>query len=73
LTGITSSRAELIAKSHPCGRCGEYSYKRVVVKRAPDSQREALSVEWLATLVCGICGSHQDRGISDDGDLVYES
>lgn len=68
---ITRERAERIAKSHACEVCGEYSYKRVVVKPATKSQQEALRVAWHATKVCGVCGAEQELGIDASGDIVY--
>lgn len=69
--GITRERAERIAKAHACVVCGEYSYKSVKVKPAPESHREALKVTWQAKKVCGVCGTEQELGIDDDGDIVY--
>jgi hypothetical protein len=69
--GITRERAERIAKAHPCVVCGEYSYKSVKVKPAPQSHREALKVTWEVRKVCGVCGTEQELGIDDDGDIVY--
>jgi len=68
---ISRERAERIARAHACTRCGEYSYKRIVVKPATDSVRDALHVAWQASLVCGVCGTHQELGIDADGDVVY--
>jgi hypothetical protein len=70
-TGISEERAARIAKSHPCERCGEFSYKRVKVRPAPDSQREALDVVWQVITVCGVCGAEHEIGIANDGDIVY--
>ena len=68
---ITRERAERIAKAHACEQCGEYSYKKVSVKRAPASQREALLVTWVATKICGVCGAHLEMGIDAEGDVVF--
>ena len=68
---ITRERAERIAKAHACENCGEYSYKRVTVKPASASQREALAVVWQAVKVCGVCGAHQEIGIDAEGDIVF--
>ena len=68
---ITNERAERVAKSHPCFHCGEYSYKRVRVTPATAAQRKELKVAWQAAMTCGICGSEQEIGISDAGDIVY--
>ena len=68
---ITRERAERIARAHACVRCREYSYKKLVVKPAPDSHRDELGVVWHAMLVCGVCGTPQELGIDADGDIVY--
>lgn len=68
---ITRERAERVAKAHACENCGEYSYKKVTVKPAAKEQREALNVAWQATKVCGICGSVQELGIDEEGEIVY--
>lgn len=68
---ITRERAERIAKAHACDNCGEYSYKKVVVKPAPKAQREALNVVWQARKVCGVCGAELEMGIDAEGDIVY--
>lgn len=71
LSSITRARAELITKGHPCGRCGEYTYKKVLVKPASESQRQELGVVWHAVRICGVCEAHEELGIDDDGDVVY--
>jgi transcription elongation factor Elf1 len=53
---ITKDRAERIARAHACQRCGEYSYKKFVIKEATGSHTKELGVAWQATLVCGVCG-----------------
>jgi transcription elongation factor Elf1 len=68
---IPRERAERIARAHACVRCKEYSYKKLTVKPAPASHRDALGVVWHALLVCGVCGTHQELGIDGDGDVVY--
>ena len=68
---ISRERAERIARAHACVRCREYSYKKVSVKPAPPSHRDELHVAWQAALVCGVCGTAQELGIDDDGDVVY--
>lgn len=68
---ITRERAERIAKAHACERCGEYSYKRVVITPASKAQQESLRVIWQAVKVCGVCGAQQELGIAADGDIVY--
>lgn len=71
MKAITLQRAEMIAKSHACDNCGEYSYKRVSVKPASKDQQEALGVSWLAQKVCGVCNAHLELGIDAEGDIVY--
>lgn len=68
---ITLERAERIAKSQPCARCGEYSFKQLRVRPAPDSQRDAVGTAWVVTRTCGICGAVEELGIDGDGDVVY--
>ena len=71
MTRITQERAERIAKAHACEQCGEYSYKKISVKPAPKSQRDALRVVWIATKVCGVCGTQQEVGLDAEGEIIY--
>jgi transcription elongation factor Elf1 len=71
LAKITRERAERIAKAHACGHCGEYTYKRVKVGPAPESQQKELKVVWQAEQTCGVCGSEQELGIDAEGEIVY--
>jgi transcription elongation factor Elf1 len=73
LAKITQERAERIAKAHACENCGEYTYKKMSVRVAPKTQREALRVSWIATKVCGVCGAEQEMGIDASGEIVYVS
>jgi hypothetical protein len=73
LAPITRERAERIARAHACERCGEYSYKRLVVKPASTAITEELGAAWVANKVCGVCGLHQEMGIDEDGDVVFLS
>ena len=68
--GIDRDRAIRIAKAQACGRCGEYSYKKVSVKPATSHLQESLGVEWSAELVCGVCDAHLELGINADGEVV---
>lgn len=68
---ITRERAERIARAHACEVCGEYSYKKVVVRPAAAAHREEFGEAWHAVLVCGVCGLHQEMGIDDEGEVVY--
>lgn len=72
MSAISRERAELIAKSHACPNCGEYSYKRVTVKPATPQLRESLGIEWSASKTCGVCNALNELGIAADGDIVYE-
>ena len=69
---ITQARAEHIARSHPCVRCGEYTFKKVTVKKATAAHRRELHVAWQVVRICGVCGTHQDMGVNAEGDIVYE-
>ncbi len=68
---ISRERAERIARSHACEQCGEYSYRKLLVKPASEEQYKEFAVVWHAVKVCGVCGMHQELGIDDDGDIVY--
>jgi hypothetical protein len=70
---ITEERAERIAKSHACEKCGEYSYKRVTVVPASQDRRDDLGVAWIAEKVCGVCDTENELGIAEDGRVVYVS
>lgn len=72
MTKISKERAERIAKSHACTKCGEYSYKRVSIKPAAKRLEESLGVVWSTEQVCGVCGAHLELGIDDEGTIVYE-
>jgi hypothetical protein len=68
---ITRDRAERIAKAHACANCGEYSYKRLVVRPATDALRAELGEEWHVVKVCGVCGHGEELGLDADGDVIY--
>jgi hypothetical protein len=68
---ISHDRAERIAKAHACERCGEYSFKRLVVKPSVEPYRTELGEAWHATKICGVCGLHHELGINEEGDIVY--
>ena len=70
-TKISRERAERIARAHACENCGEYSYKKFGVRPATDALRKELNEAWHASMVCGVCGMHQELGIDDDGEIVY--
>lgn len=70
---ITRERAERIAKSHACENCGEYSYKKLVVKPALPDQRATLGEVWHVVKVCGVCGMEHEMGLDAEGDVLYVS
>lgn len=70
---ISRERAERIAKAHACDRCGEYSYKRVKVVPATKRLEETLGVVWSTEQICGVCDSHIELGIDEDGTIVFVS
>ena len=70
---ITRDRAERIAKAHACENCGEYSYKKLKVRPATNSDREQLNVAWVANKTCGVCGNEHEVGIDAEGEIVYVS
>ena len=70
---ISRDRAERIAKAHACENCGEYTYKRLVVKPSTQSMREEFNEVWHALKICGVCGLQQEMGIDADGDIIYVS
>ena len=71
LSGISRDRAERIARAHACENCGEYSYKRLVVKPATAANRAEFNEAWHAEKICGVCGMQQEMGIDEDGDIIY--
>lgn len=73
MSKISRERAERIAKAHACDRCGEYSYKTVKVSPAPKRLEESLGVVWSTHQVCGVCDSHLELGIDEDGSVVFVS
>ncbi|HET9798853.1 MAG TPA: hypothetical protein VFP90_12710 [Gemmatimonadaceae bacterium] len=73
MASIKRERAERIARAHACVRCGEYSFKKLVVKPAAKALRDELGAVWVATKVCGVCGLDQEIGIDADGDVVFVS
>jgi hypothetical protein len=71
LTAITQERAERIARAHACENCGEYSFKKLKVKRASASHEKALGEIWHVSKTCGVCGMEHELGIDAEGDIVY--
>lgn len=70
---ITRERAERIARAHPCENCGEYSFKKLVVKPASPALLADLHAVWVAVKTCGVCGLQQELGLDEDGDVVFVS
>lgn len=70
---IARERAERIARSRHCPQCLEYSFKKLVARPAPKSQRDELGAVWIISRVCGVCGMEQDLALDADGELVYEA
>jgi transcription elongation factor Elf1 len=68
---ITQERAERIAKAHACENCGEYSYKKLVVKPTTKMSRTELKEAWRAVKTCGVCGLQQEMGIDEEGEIVF--
>ncbi|HXB24420.1 MAG TPA: hypothetical protein VNV25_06815 [Gemmatimonadaceae bacterium] len=68
---ISQERATRIARAHACEQCGEYNYKRLVVKPATDADRTELGESWHAYKTCGVCGMEHEMGIDDEGEIVY--
>lgn len=67
---ISRERAERIARAQACEKCGEYSYKKLVVRAATPDQRE-MDVVWHVVKSCGVCGLQQEVGLDAEGDIVY--
>jgi hypothetical protein len=68
---ITQARAERIARAHACEHCGEYSYKKLIVKPRAKANRSELNEAWYAVKVCGVCGLEQTMGIDEEGEIVF--
>ncbi len=67
---INRERAERIARAHACEKCGEYSYKRLVVKPATPEQQEMGAI-WHVVKSCGVCGLEQELGLDAEGEISY--
>lgn len=68
---ISKERALLIARSHACEHCKEYSFKRLVVKPASSAHRRELKAVWYVQRVCGVCGLETEMGLDAEGDIVF--
>lgn len=71
LAAITQSRAERVARAHPCPHCGEYSFKKLKVVRASKAHKQALGEVWHVVRTCGVCGALDELGLDAEGDIVY--
>jgi transcription elongation factor Elf1 len=68
---ITRERAERIARAHACENCGEYNYKKLIVKPAAKGNRTELNEAWIAKKTCGVCGLQAEMGIDAEGEIVW--
>lgn len=68
---IDQARAERIARSHPCDRCLEYSFKKLVVRPSAASHRTELGAAWTVTRICGVCGLEGELALDAEGDIIY--
>lgn len=68
---ITRERAEFIARSQACEHCQEYSFKKVLVKPASESQARALEAVWVVRRICGVCGLETEMGLDAEGEIVF--
>jgi len=68
---IDQARAERIARSHPCERCLEYSFKKLVVRPSIPSHRTELGSVWTVKRICGVCGLEGELALDAEGDIVY--
>ncbi|HZI30113.1 MAG TPA: hypothetical protein VFD64_18220 [Gemmatimonadaceae bacterium] len=69
---IDHARAERIARSHPCSRCLEYTFKKLVVRPSVPSHTAELGAVWTVTRICGVCGLEGELALDAEGDIVYE-
>ena len=68
---IDQARAERIARSHPCDRCLEYSFKKLVVRPSMPSQHSELGSVWTVKRICGVCGLEGELALDAEGDILY--
>jgi hypothetical protein len=68
---IDQARAERIGRSYACGRCHEYSFKRLVVRPAASTHNTELGAAWIVTRTCGVCDLNEELALDAEGDLVY--
>ena len=70
MMSVTKERAERIARSQPCPRCSEYTYKKLKLRAAVDGDH-VTNAAWIAELVCGVCGAHLQLALESDGDVLF--
>jgi transcription elongation factor Elf1 len=70
MTRVTKERAERIARAQPCPRCGEYTYKKMKMREATESDHLS-NAAWLADMICGVCSAHLQLALESDGDVVF--
>ena len=68
---IDQTRAERIGRSHPCARCLEYSFKKLVVRPAAPSHQSEFGAVWIVIRACGVCGLEGELALDAEGDIVY--
>jgi hypothetical protein len=70
MTLVSKERAERIARSQPCPRCKEYTYKKIKL-RAAVSGDHITGAAWIAEMVCGVCAAHLQLALEGDGDVLF--
>jgi len=68
---ISRERAERVARAHACTSCQEYTWRKLHIREALPALTIQFGEVWHATLVCGVCGLHQELGIDADGEVAY--
>ena len=69
MTTVTKERAELIARGQACPRCREYTYKKIKLRAAVESDHIA-GAAWIAEMICGVCAAHLQLALESDGDIL---
>ncbi len=70
MTIVSKERAELIARGQACPRCREYTYKKIKLRAAGESDH-VLGAAWIAEMVCGVCAAHLQLALESDGDVLF--
>ena len=68
---IDQARAERIGRSHPCDRCLEYSFKKLVVKPAAAAHRTELGAAWIVIRALRRVRSREELALDAEGDIIY--